>query len=345
MEACKKATKGAPELMDKEVADLLAALVKDGIRIEVGGQQFVPKRVIPTGSFLLDWMLGIGGIPSGRLIELAGDEGGGKTTLSMVCAASVLRHGFEVVWVDAEHSFDQEMAENIGARNVIVTQPRYGEEALTVVRRFVKSEKIGLIVIDSIAALVPKAEMEIEFAADQVASQARMLSLKLRQIFADMDSNSPTVVLVNQVRDRVGQVWGDTTTTPGGRSPKHWAHIRIRVGKGSYIEEDRHKIGRIAHLSYLKSKMTSPDKTVDIPLLWGKGIDRKRDAVEAGILTGLVTQEHGYYSFAWDQDAKKVHYRNIGGERLEQLNLKLAEVLHNRRLANGGAKKLRRKTT
>jgi len=321
--------------MDEDIRKMVLELQGSGHRIDIGGIQFAPKRILHSGSCLLDWMLGVGGLPSGRLLEFAGSEGGGKTTISMVCAAAVQAQGYEVVWVDAEHSYDEIMARNVGLKDTIVFQPKFGEEALDIVRKFVGLEQVGLIVIDSIAALVPQDELKVVQVTDAIALQARMISLKLRQIFVEMTPTSPTIITINQLRDRVGG-WGASHTTPGGRSHKHWAHIRIQVARGNSIEDtDKNRVGNWVDLSYLKSKMTSPDKKVSVPLVWGYGIDRRLDIIESAALLGVVRKERGRVYFEDGETGKFV--KDISDEQLTDLFLKVNLILDTYRTKISGA--------
>jgi recombination protein RecA len=235
-------------------------------------------------------MLGVGGLPSGRVIEIAGGEGGGKTTLSLVCAAAVRQAGMEVVFIDAEYSFDEEMANRIGATGLLVHQPDYGEQGLELARQMLPVKAVGLIIVDSTAGLVPKAHLEAVYSTDIVAGNSQMLSLKTRQICVDLQPDGPTVILINQLRDAFGVSFGEKTSTPGGRTLKHMAHIRMAVSRKKLIDQGKVPVGHWMNTKYLKSKMTSPARMVDIPILWGAGIDPQLDLLEMAAMNGLLTK-------------------------------------------------------
>lgn len=299
--------------MDEVLKNKIATMQGSGIRIEVGGGQFVPKRVIPTCSRLFNWMLGVGGLPSGRLVELAGGEGGGKTTLSLVCAAAVRQAKMEVVFIDAEYSFDEAMANRIGATGLIVNQPEYGEQGLEIVREMLPVKSVGLIIVDSTAGLVPKEHMKAVFAKEAVSGNALMLALKIRQICVDLQPDGPTIILINQLRDNFNATMfsGDKTSTPGGRAPKHMAQIRIAVTRKKIIEEKGVPVGHWMNTKYLKSKMTSPARTVEIPLLWGAGVDDQLDLLEMAHMQGILEKNEstGVYSrekqpIKWSEELK-----------------------------------------
>lgn len=299
--------------MDEALKKKIETMQGSGIRIEVGGEQFVPKRVIPTCSRLFNWMLGVGGLPSGRLIELAGGEGGGKTTLSLVCAAAVRQAKMEVVFIDAQYSLDETMANRIGATNLIVNQPEYGEQGLEIVRKMLPVKSVGLIIIDSIAGLVPKERMKTMFTEAMVSGNAPMLALKIRQICVDLQLDGPTIILINQLRGNFNSVMfsRNKTSTPGGRTPKRLAQIRIAVTRKKIIEEKGIPVGHWMNTKYLKSKMTSPARAVEIPLLWGAGVDDQLDLLEMAHMQGILEKNEstGTYSrekqpVKWSEELK-----------------------------------------
>lgn len=283
---------------------IVKALQKEGIRIEVGGESFYPQRILRSGSYLLDYFLGVGGLAAGRIFELCGVEGGGKTTLSLVCAAAVRSQGYEVVWEDAERCFNPGVAQRIGAMGMIVAQSGYGEQAFETLSKFILEPSVGLIVVDSVAGLLPRDEAEQDFDSEKegMAHQSRMMSRGLRKLSELLTPTSPTLIFINQIREKVGVVYGNPETTPGGRALKFWAHARIRIGKGEILTQGTEKVGCEAKLTYLKSKMTNPSRAVNIPILWGQGLQEDKDLYEAAFLLDILQKEKRKNSYLWGEE-------------------------------------------
>ncbi|MEA3421869.1 MAG: recombinase RecA, partial [Acidobacteriota bacterium] len=247
------------------------------------------KRVnigsIPTGSISLDWALGVGGVPRGRVVEIFGTESSGKTTLALHILAEAQKKGGIGAFIDAENALDPDYAKKIGVDidNLLISQPDSGEQALEIVEALVRSKEITVIVIDSVAALTPKTEIEGEMGDQQIGLQARLMSKALRKLSSIVSKTGTTVIFLNQTRMKIGVMFGDPTTTPGGMALKFYSSVRIRLRRIAQIKRKDEIIGSRIRAKVVKNKIAAPFKTVEFDIYYSEGISRLADIINTGI--------------------------------------------------------------
>ncbi|RIV16455.1 recombinase RecA [Mycoplasmopsis gallopavonis] len=286
---------------DKDIKDAIKEIEKkygkESIML-LGQVNDVKVDSFHSGSFALDQALGIGGLPKGRIIEIYGPESCGKTTLSLHAIASIQEQGGIAAFIDAEHSIDPGYASNIGVdvNNLILSQPDSGEQALEIVDILAKTGKVDLIVVDSVAALVPEAELQGEMTDQQIGLQARLMSKALRKITGNLNKNKTTIIFINQIREKVGLIFGNPETTPGGRALKFYASIRIEVRKGSIINESKDIIGNEIKFKVVKNKLAAPYKTANSEIYFAQGIDKIGELVDLGVEKGIIERKGSWYS-------------------------------------------------
>jgi len=256
-------------------------------------------ETIPTGSPALDLALGVGGVPRGRVVEVYGPESSGKTTLALHMAAEAQKLGGVAAFIDAEHALDPQYARSIGVdmQNLLINQPDSGEQALDVVEALVRSSALDIVVVDSVAALTPRAEIEGEMGDQTVGLQARLMSRALRKLAATISKSHTTVVFVNQVRMKIGIMFGNPETTPGGRALKFYASVRIELRRIGSIKEGGEDVGNRCRVKISKNKVAPPFRTAEIELLFRKGISRESDLLELGSEHGIVERSGSWYSY------------------------------------------------
>ncbi|AKJ20785.1 recombinase RecA [Mycoplasmopsis synoviae] len=256
-------------------------------------------EVFSSGSILLDNALGINGLPKGKIIEIYGPESSGKTTLTLHAIAEVQKNGGIAAFIDAEHSIDPQYAANIGVDidNLILSQPDSGEQALEIVDILAKSGNVDLIVVDSVAALVPEAELNGEMKDQQIGAQARLMSKALRKITGNLNKNQTTIIFINQIREKVGVIFGNPETTTGGRAVKFYASIRIEVRKGSQITEGKDILGNEVKFKVVKNKLSAPYKVTQSEILFSKGIDRYNELATIGIENKIFDKKGSWYYY------------------------------------------------
>ncbi|MEK7582281.1 MAG: recombinase RecA [Patescibacteria group bacterium] len=271
----------------------------DGSIMKLGDARKVDVDVIPTGSISLDLALGVGGIPRGRTIEVYGPESSGKTTLALHIVAEVQAMGGVAAYVDAEHALDPDYAKNIGVKvqDLIISQPDNGEQALEIVEMLIKSAGVSLIVIDSVAALTPRAEIEGEMDQQHMGLQARLMSHALRKIAGISAKTNTTVLFINQIRQKIGIVFGNPETTPGGLALKFYASVRIEIRRAAQIQSGEKIIGNRVKIKVVKNKVAAPFRTCEFDIFYNEGISREADVVNTGVLYGFVSKSGSWYNY------------------------------------------------
>lgn len=274
-----------------------------GIIMKMGEQPSVDVGVIPTGSMLLDAALGVGGYPKGRIVEIYGPESAGKTTFALEAIAEVQKIGGRAAFVDAEHAIDPDYAKTLGVNidELILSQPDYGEQALEIVDMLAKSNAIDLIVVDSVAALVPKAELEGTFEDSSVGLQARLMSKALRKLAGILSKSSCTVIFINQLREKVGVMYGNPETTTGGRALKFYATIRMEIRRAEQIKQGDKYIGNTINVKVVKNKVAAPYRTCKIDLLFGQGISHDHELAALAVDYSIIEKGGSWFSYNGDR--------------------------------------------
>jgi len=259
----------------------------------------VDVDVVPTGSIAMDLALGVGGMPRGRIIEIYGAESSGKTTLSLHVVAEAQKKGGTCAFVDAEHAMDPDYAKRLGVNvdDLLISQPDSGEQALQIVETLVKSEKIDVIVVDSVAALTPRVEIEGEIGDQHMGLQARMMSQACRKLGAISAKTNTMIIFLNQTRMKIGMVFGNPETTPGGMALKFYASVRVNLARTAQIKSGDEIIGNRVKAKIVKNKVAAPFKTAEFDIYYNEGISKTGDALRVGIDHGLIKQSGSYFTF------------------------------------------------
>ncbi|MCX7800544.1 MAG: recombinase RecA [Fimbriimonadales bacterium] len=270
-----------------------------GAIMRLGDGQRVAVDAIPTGSMSLDMALGIGGVPRGRITEIYGTESSGKTTIALHVVAEAQKRGGLALFVDAEHALDTEYARALGVDvdRLYISQPSTGEEALEIMDAVVKSGAVDVVVLDSVAALVPKAEIEGEMGDSFVGVQARMMSQALRKLGGNLNKSNTAAIFINQLREKIGVMYGNPETTPGGRALKFWASVRMEVRRGEAIKSGAEQIGARTKVKIVKNKVAPPFRSCEFDILFGQGISRAGDLLDIATARGVVTKAGTYYNY------------------------------------------------
>ncbi|GBD10523.1 Protein RecA [bacterium HR23] len=270
-----------------------------GTVMRLGSPERLPIDAIPTGSLALDLALGVGGVPRGRVVEIFGAESSGKTTLALHILAEAQRRGGVAAFIDAEHAFDPLYAQNLGVRleDLLISQPDYAEQALDIVDQLVRTGAVDAVVVDSVAALVPRAELEGEMGDAHVGLQARLMSQALRKLTANISRSRAVVVFINQLREKVGVLFGNPETTPGGRALKFYASVRIDLRKGEAIKQGNEVVGIRVKARVVKNKVAPPFRTAEFDIMFNRGIAKEGDLVDLGTALGILKKAGAFYTY------------------------------------------------
>jgi len=323
----------------KALQDAMAKIDKDfgkGAIMRLGDEKIEDIPVISTGSVGLNMALGVGGYPKGRIIEIYGPESSGKTTLAIHAMAEVQRQGGIAAIIDAEHAFDRFYAEKLGVdvENLLIAQPDCGEQALEIADELIRSSAVDLVVVDSVAALTPKAEIEGDMGDNKVGLQARLMSQALRKLTGTINKTNTTCIFINQLREKIGVMFGSPETTTGGNALKFYASVRLDIRKKGPIKDGDTIIGNNVNVKVVKNKVAPPFKTAQFDLMFNEGISKAGELVDLGTELGIITKSGSFFSYngnklAQGRDAtKKVLIDNpdladeIEGKMMETLKTK-----------------------
>jgi recombination protein RecA len=274
-----------------------------GSVMRLGDETRVPVEVIPTGSIALDVALGLGGLPRGRIVEIYGPESSGKTTVALHAVANAQKAGGIAAFIDAEHALDPDYAKKLGCDTdaLLVSQPDTGEQALEIADMLIRSGAIDVVVIDSVAALVPKAEIEGEMGDSHVGLQARLMSQALRKITGALSQTKTTAIFINQLREKVGVMFGSPETTSGGKALKFYASIRLDIRRIETLKDGTDAVGNRTRVKVVKNKMSPPFKVAEFDILYGHGISREGSLIDLGVEQGIVRKSGAWYTYEGDQ--------------------------------------------
>ncbi|KDP91481.1 MULTISPECIES: recombinase RecA [Clavibacter] len=318
-----------------------------GSVMRLGSDERAPVAVIPTGSVALDVALGIGGLPRGRIVEIYGPESSGKTTLTLHAIANAQRAGGIAAFIDAEHALDPEYAKKLGVDidALLVSQPDTGEQALEIADMLVRSGSIDLVVIDSVAALVPRAEIEGEMGDSHVGLQARLMSQALRKLTGGLNQTQTTMIFINQLREKIGVFFGSPETTAGGKALKFYASVRLDIRRIETLKDGTDAVGNRTRVKVVKNKMAPPFKQAEFDILYGTGISREGSLIDFGVEHEIVRKSGAWYTYDGDQlgqgkENSRKHLLNnpeIAAEIEQKIKVKLGLVKDPNAVADAAA--------
>ncbi len=322
-----KDTKDKDKVLEQVMADIEKQFGKGAI-MKLGGNEHMEIDVTSTGSLTLDTALGVGGFPKGRIIEIYGPESSGKTTIALQAIAEVQKAGGRAAFIDAEHALDPVYAKNLGVNinELLLSQPDTGEQALEICEALVRSEAVSIVVIDSVAALVPQAEIEGEMGDSHVGLQARLMSQALRKLSGTINKTKTTAIFINQLREKVGVLFGNPETTPGGRALKFYATIRLDIRRGEQIKAGDQVIGNKTNIKVVKNKVAPPFKTACVDIMYGEGISREGEIVDIASDLNIIDKSGAWYSY----NGEKIGQGKENVKNLLKNNKELKEELENK---------------
>ncbi len=328
---------------NKAIESALSQLEKQfgkGSVMRLGAKEaIVPISVIGTGSISFDAALGVGGVPRGRVIEIFGPESSGKTTITLQIIAEAQRQGGLAAFVDAEHALDPIYAKKLGVDtdNLLVSQPDYGEQALEITEALVKSGAVDVLVVDSVAALVPKAELDGEMGDSHVGLQARLMSQALRKLTGTVSKSRTSLIFINQIREKIGVMFGNPETTTGGRALKFYSSVRIDIRRIGAVKDGETVVGSRTKVKVVKNKVAAPFRDAEFDILYGEGISREGDTLDLAVLHNIVEKSGAWYSFSGERIGQgrenvrnylkenKETFGRIDSELRKKLGLKVVE--------------------
>lgn len=329
-------TQSAQEGKLKALQAAMAKIEKDfgkGSIMKLGDEHFEDVEVIPSGSIALDAALGVGGYPKGRIIEIYGPESSGKTTLAIHAIAEAQRAGGIAAFIDAEHAFDRFYAEKLGADvdNLLIAQPDNGEQALQIADQLISSAAVDIVVIDSVAALTPKAEIDGDMGDNKVGLQARLMSQALRKLTATISKTGTTCIFINQLREKIGVMFGNPETTTGGNALKFYASVRLDIRKVTTLKDGDQPIGNQVRVKVVKNKVAPPFRKCEFDIMFGEGISRTGEIIDLGVEYGIIKKSGSWFSYndtklAQGRDAAKQVIAD-NPELAEELEAKIFEAM------------------
>ncbi len=312
-----------------ETLKQIEKLYGKGAVMRLGDRETVDVDAIPTGSLLIDQAIGVGGYPKGRIIEIFGPESSGKTTLALHAIAECQKQGGRAAFIDAEHAIDPLYAKNLGVdiNELILSQPDNGEQALEIVEMLAGSGSINLIVVDSVAALVPQAELDGEMGDSSVGLQARLMSKAMRKIAGVLNKKECAVIFINQLREKVGVMYGNPETTSGGRALKFYASVRIDIRRTEAIKQGSDIIGNTCRVKIVKNKVSAPFKQCEIDIIYGQGISKEGEILDRAVEMGLIKKAGSWFEYngqkiAQGRDSAKAYIKeneDVANELLEKI--------------------------
>ena len=328
-------TKDAKKALNDAIKQIEKQFGKGSV-MKLGDRAAVDVAVIPTGSLTLDMALGIGGYPKGRIIEIYGPESSGKTTLTLHAIAEVQKQGGTAAFIDAEHAIDPVYAKNLGVNidELILSQPDSGEQGLEIAETLVRSGAIDLVVVDSVAALVPQVELDGEMADQQMGLQARLMSKALRKLSGVMNKTDCTIIFINQLREKIGVMFGNPETTTGGRALKFYSSVRVEIRRSEAIKNGTEIVGNKVNIKVVKNKVAPPFKSTQVDIIYGKGISRDGEVLDLAVDKDIVDKSGAWYAYKGEkigqgrENAKRylVEHPDIMNEITEAIKASLMPV-------------------
>ncbi len=317
----------------KLTMDKLDKTYGKGTVMKLGDEAVETVEVIPTGSLTLDLALGVGGLPKGRIVEIYGPESSGKTTLAIHAIAEVQKQGGIAAIVDAEHAFDQFYAEKLGVdiENLLISQPDNGEQALEIADNLIRSGAIDLLVVDSVAALTPKAEIEGEMGDSQMGLQARLMSKALRKLTGSINKANCCCIFINQLREKIGVMFGNPETTTGGNALKFYSSVRIDIRRANQIKDGEEVIGNRTRVKIVKNKVAPPFKRAEFDIMYGQGISKVGEILDLGVEMSIINKSGSWFSYGetrlgQGRDAVKGIIKD-NPELMEELEARIKDAL------------------